>query len=444
MKIQTILRKKYIRRIFRLFYYPYLRNRVKSNLQSTNSVASITYKRGKDILYLRTNLWGRDSVASGAIAHTKGVIEAFARDAKNVCICSPDKFDYIKEDVGYILVNPNEMMSYGHGELADLEYNDLLIPTLVERYQNQKPSFIYQRYGLNNYTGAYLAKKLHIPFVLEYNGSEIWMSHHWGKPLHYEPVAQAIETANFQSADLIIGNAESMEDELVAYGVSRDKICIIPNGVDASRFSPEIDGSSIRSQLGFAKDDVVVSFIGTFGPWHGAEVLAQTISKVCANDPHVRYLFIGGGGSYEQVKEIVKSSGYEDRVKMIGFVPQLEAPLYLAACDILVSPQIPNPDGTPFFGSPTKLFEYMAMGKAIVASNLDQMGRILHDNKTALLSIPGNVESLSNAIVQLAADSDLRSMLGANAREEVVEKYTWDRHVQIILDKLAERFKQCD
>ena len=441
MKIQTILRKKYIRRIFRLFYYPYLRNRVKSNLQSTNSVASITYKQGKDILYLRTNLWGRDSVASGAIAHTKGVIEAFARDAKNVCICSPDKFDYIKEDVGYILVNPNEMMSYGHGELADLEYNDLLIPTLVERYQNQKPSFIYQRYGLNNYTGAYLAKKLNIPFVLEYNGSEIWMSHHWGKPLHYESVAQAIETANFQSADLIIGNAESMIDELVSYGVEKDKICIIPNGVDASRFTPELDGTAIRSKLGFAQDDIVVSFIGTFGPWHGAEVLAQTISKVCAHNPHVRYLYIGGGGSYEQVKEIVKSSGYEDRVMMIGFVPQLEAPSYLAACDILVSPQIPNPDGTPFFGSPTKLFEYMAMGKAIVASNLDQMGRILQDNNTALLSIPGNVESLSNAIVQLAADSDLRSMLGANAREEVVKKYTWDRHVQIILDKLAERFQ---
>ena len=441
MSLQTFLRKRYIRRIFRLFYYPYLRNRVKSNLQSMHSVASITYRKGKDILYLRTNLWGRESVASGAIAHTKGVVEAFARDAKNVCICSPDKFDYIKEDVGYILVNPNEMMSYGHGELADLEYNDLLIPTLVEKYQNQKPSFIYQRYGLNNYTGAYLAKKLNIPFVLEYNGSEIWMSHHWGKTLHYESVAQAIETANFQSADLIIGNAESMEDELVAYGVSRDKICIIPNGVDASRFSPEIDGSAIRSQLGFAKDNVVVSFIGTFGPWHGAEVLAQTISKVCANNPHVRYLFIGGGGSYEQVKEIVKSSGYEDRVRMIGFVPQLEAPLYLAACDILVSPQIPNPDGTPFFGSPTKLFEYMAMGKAIVASDLDQIGRILKDGKTALLATPGNEDSLADCILRLASDSKLRTTLGTNAREDVVKNYTWDTHVQIILDTLAQKFK---
>lgn len=441
MSLQTFLRKRYIRRIFRLCYYPYLRCKVNRYLHTILSSSDVTYTEGKDILYLRTNLWGRDSVASGAIAHTKGVVEAFIRNGKNICICSPDEFDYIKEDVTYLLVNPNGMLSLGNGELADMEYNNLLIPELVNKLQNIKHSFIYQRYGLNNFTGAYLAKKLNIPFVLEYNGSEIWMSHNWGGKLHYESTAQKIETANFKAADLIIGNAESMIDELVSYGVEKDKICIIPNGVDASRFTPELDGTAIRSKLGFAKDDIVVSFIGTFGPWHGAEVLAQTISKVCAHNPHVRYLYIGGGGSYEQVKEIVKSSGYEDRVMMIGFVPQLEAPLYLAACDILVSPQIPNPDGTPFFGSPTKLFEYMAMGKAIVASNLDQMGRILHDNKTALLSIPGNVESLSNAIVRLAVDSDLRSMLGANAREEVVKKYTWDRHVQIILDKLAERFQ---
>ena len=437
MSLQNFLRKKYIRRIFRLFYYPYLRSKVNRYLHSVLSSSNVTCTEGKDILYVRTNLWGRNSVASGAIAHTKGVVEAFVRNGKNICICSPDKFDYIKEDVEYLLVKPNSMLSFGNGELADMEYNTLLIPKLVDKFQNKKPSFIYQRYGLNNFTGAYIAKILKVPFVLEYNGSEIWMSRNWGGKLHYESIAQRIETANFEAADLIVGNAESMVDELVSYGVDKEKICIIPNGVDATRFSPEIDGSAIRSQLGFAKDAIVVSFIGTFGPWHGAEVLAQTISKVCPNNPHVRYLFIGGGGSYEQVKEIVKSSRYEDRVKMIGFVPQLEAPSYLAACDILVSPQIPNPDGTPFFGSPTKLFEYMAMGKAIVASDLDQMGRILQDNKTALLSIPGNVESLSNAIVRLAIDSNLRSMLGANAREEVLKKYTWDIHVKKILEVLS-------
>ena len=100
MSLQTLLRKRYIRRIFRLFYYPYLRSKVYRYLHSLLASSNVTYTEGKDILYLRTNLWGRESVASGAIAHTKGVVEAFARDAKNVCICSPAKFDYIKADVG--------------------------------------------------------------------------------------------------------------------------------------------------------------------------------------------------------------------------------------------------------------------------------------------------------------------------------------------------------
>lgn len=441
MSFQTFIRKRFIRRVFRMCFYPYLRNKVKHNLKFINESASVDqYSEGDSILYLRTNLWGQGSVASGAIAHTKGIIEALVRKGKNVTICSPNEFDYVTEKVNYELFAPEQLTSNGFGELADMEYNNLLIPTLLAKYKNNTPSFIYQRYGLDNYTGAYLAKALKVPFVLEYNGSEVWMSRNWGKPLHYEPIAQEIETTDFMAADLIVGNAESMEDELISYGVPKDKICIIPNGVDASRFKPELDGTEVRAKLGFAPDDIVVTFIGTFGPWHGAEVLAKTISKACAANPHVRYLFIGGGGSYGLVQKTAQSSGYDDRVKMIGFVPQLEAPMYLAASDILVSPQIPNPDGTPFFGSPTKLFEYMAMGKAIVASDLDQIGRILKDGKTALLATPGNEDSLADCILRLASDSKLRTTLGTNAREDVVKNYTWDTHVQIILDTLKNKF----
>ena len=436
MSIRELLRKRFLRRLFRTCYYPFLARMVRRDLRFIRSVPSPVYAEGKDVLYLRTDLWGRRSSASGAIAHTKGVVEAFVHKGKDVCICSPDRFGYITEKVEYELVNPNSMNSFGINELGEMEYNQLIVTRLLSRYRGHKPSFVYQRYGLNNYSGAYAAKKLGVPFVLEYNGSEIWMSQHWGNPLHYEEITKSVEKANFDAADIIVGNAESMADELVSAGVDRKKICIIPNGVDETRFSPSIDGTHIRQQLGYTRDDVVVTFIGTFGPWHGAEVLAQTISAVCAENPKVHYLFIGGGGSIKLVHSIAKSSGFQNHVKMIGFVPQLEAPEYLAASDILVSPQIPNPDGTPFFGSPTKLFEYMAMGKAIVASDLDQMGRILSHNKTALLATPGSAEGLADSILTLAKDEKLRRTLGMNAREEVCEKYTWNIHVQKILDAL--------
>ena len=121
---------------------------------------------------------------------------------------------------------------------------------------------------------------------------------------------------------------------------------------------------------------------------------------------------------------------------MTGLIPQAQGPEYLAACDILVNPTIPNPDGTPFFGSPTKLFEYMAMGKGIVASDLDQMSEILRDGETALLIEPNNIEAVADAMHKLVNNKELREKLGRNAREEVCKNYTWKMHTQKIIDAL--------
>jgi len=121
-----------------------------------------------------------------------------------------------------------------------------------------------------------------------------------------------------------------------------------------------------------------------------------------------------------------------------GLVPQEDGAKYLAACDVLVSPHVPNPDGTPFFGSPTKLFEYMAMGKGIVASRLDQIGEVLEDMTTALLVPPGDVAALANGIARLAGDPALRDRLGAAARRTVLERYTWREHTRRTIDQLAQ------
>ena len=86
---------------------------------------------------------------------------------------------------------------------------------------------------------------------------------------------------------------------------------------------------------------------------------------------------IGDGPGLPDAKRIIEEAGLGAEAHFTGLVEQEEGPEYLAACDILASPHVPNADGSPFFGSPTKLFEYMAMGKAIVASNLDQIGETL-------------------------------------------------------------------
>ncbi len=97
---------------------------------------------------------------------------------------------------------------------------------------------------------------------------------------------------------------------------------------------------------------------------------------------------------------------------------------------------MPNADGTPFFGSPTKLFEYMASGKPIVASDLDQIGDVLRDG-AGLLVRPGDAADLAQGLRVVVDDPDLRSRLGTVARTRAVERYTWRHHTQAVLDALA-------
>src|SRR2546425_9815119 len=93
--------------------------------------------------------------------------------------------------------------------------------------------------------------------------------------------------------------------------------------------------------------------------------------------------------------------------------------------------------GRRFFGSPTKLFEYMAMGKAIVASNLDQLAQVLQHNRTAWLVEPGNTKELTSAITLLAEDPELRERLGRAARATAVEKHSWGQNAQRVLGRIC-------
>lgn len=167
----------------------------------------------------------------------------------------------------------------------------------------------------------------------------------------------------------------------------------------------------------------------------------------------VRFAMIGDGVRMKEVRELIGAPEYSKRVVFIGLVPQADTVKYLAAADILVSPHIRNSDGTRFFGSPTKLFEYMAMAKGIVASDLDQIGEVLstgirvwedtgdrdysNTSATAVLTRPGDVGDLINGLKLLVEWPGLRWQLGLNARAELLRRYTWSHHVAHILETLC-------
>src|SRR5262249_54803683 len=148
---------------------------------------------------------------------------------------------------------------------------------------------------------------------------------------------------------------------------------------------------------------------------------------------------IGDGPLFREVRDEMTARSVEDRVVLSGLVERTQALELLACCDVWVSPHVPNPDGTPFFGSPTKLFEYMGLRKAIVASALGQIGDVLTHEETALLCMPGDVPGVATGIRRLLADPAFRDRLANAAFDLAASEYTWKAHVRRILDALVVR-----
>jgi glycosyltransferase involved in cell wall biosynthesis len=390
-------------------------------------------------VYLRTDhLFGLQS--GGSVGHVAGVLNHLDTFSGKPLLITTDRIPTVRPDIEWQQIWPENRFR-GQKELHYLAFNSPFYQKSLAYVHGQSPSFIYQRYSTYNYAGLRLARTFRVPFVLEYNGSEIWINRHWGTPLHYESIAEQVEMANLKGAHLVVVVSQPMKDELVARGVDEAKILVNPNGVDPERYSPEVDGSVIRTKYGFA-DKVVIGFIGTFGPWHGAEVLAEAFGRLLTAYPayqdKVRLLMIGDGATMTKVKENLTRYHVSEYTVLTGLIPQEEGPKHLAACDILASPHVPNPDGTPFFGSPTKLFEYMAMGKGIVASDLDQIGQVLNHRDTAWMVKPGDAEALMAGLKILIDEPTLRTELGTNARAEAVANYTWRSHTERIIAKLIE------
>jgi glycosyltransferase involved in cell wall biosynthesis len=412
--------------------------------------------RGRRVLYLNANLWF-GLKAGGSVGHISGVTNGFAHEGYDAMFCSASGRLMVDERIPLLqLQAPN---SFGLPWEANYYAFDKRVVAQVEYAAKQfKPSFIYQRMSLANTSGVSLSRRLGVPLVLEYNGSEVWIARNWGKPLKLERAGQLAEDVCFKHAHLLVTVSEALRQDLRARGVEDSRIVVYPNCIDphlfdSAKFS-HTERIELRGRYAIEADATVVTFIGSFGQWHGVPVLASVIRRMIEDDPAwldkhtVRFLLVGDGLKMPEVLGILGDFAKSKYVRVVGMVPQHTAPLHLAASDILSSPHTANVDGSKFFGSPTKLFEYMAMGKAIVASDLDQIGEVLRHSlrvhrlptggpqgasELAVLCKPGSVEEHAAGIRFLVDQPSWRHTLGHNARREALDRYTWSKHVQHIV-----------
>lgn len=395
-------------------------------------------------MYLRTDYWVKIS-SGGSYGHTCYVAKELAATSGGVVCLMANHYALLDElGLHQVVVPPPWQASNEEDLLRAMAY---FVPILKVAVQAVKPTYIYERLCLGNYAGALVSREFGIPYIVEYNGSEISMRRSFdGLGFTHEAAFKLAEEAAFNQATVITVVSAAVGESLVQRGVDPRKILINPNGADPDTYAPAApaERSAIRRELGFSDADRVIGFSGTFGGWHGVDVLAAAIPRICAESPSARWLLIGDGAYKNLVDEAVKTHGLEDRVKSVGRVEQGEGARLLKAVDVFVSPHSSHMVDSRFFGSPTKLFEYMSMAGGIVASDLEQLGEVLSPalrpdqlsaavqvtDQRAILCRPGDVDEFVTAVAYLVASPAIGDALGRNARAAVLDHYSWRRHVE--------------
>lgn len=398
-------------------------------------------------VYLRTDYWVQ-LTSGGSYGHTCYVARELAARSEDFTCLMASHFPMLDQfGLRQVVMPP---ASDSAGEIPLLAATWHYYPILKVAFGMNRPAYIYERLCLGNFAAALISLELAIPYILEYNGSEISMSQSFnGTSLEYERIFVRAEDAAFRQATIVTVVSEVLRESLIARKVDPRKILVNPNGADPVQYAPASAAAreAVRSELGFTSDNRVIGFSGTFGGWHGIDVLAAAVPKICDQAPAARFLLIGDGSHKPMLDEAVAKSGLLDRVRSAGRVPQAEGARLLGACDLFVSPHNRHMVDSRFFGSPTKLFEYMAMGQGIVCSDLEQLGQVLSPalreadfldtdvhvgNERAVLVTPGDVDEFVTAVIALVDRPEVAAALGRNARQAVLETHSWQRHVENI------------
>ena len=244
----------------------------------------------------------------------------------------------------------------------------------------------------------------------------------------------AREAAVWQRADGYVTITRALAEALERRFGTRQKLAVVPDGmrptgpaaVSAGRVSDSTSPADTRPVAGYA---------GHLYAWKGVDILIHAIART----PGIRGLIVGGHTAEPdlgRVRQLASELGIKDRITFTGLVPPSDVAAHLARATVLV---LPNPASaiSTHFTSPLKLFEYMAAGRPIIASDLPAIREVLRDGENALLVEPGSAPAIAAAMQRLIADPQLADRLARTAFADAAA-YTWPRRAERLETLLKE------
>ncbi len=391
------------------------------------AVVAETGDESMNILYhFRTQGTGAEGV------HIAGVAKAFEKLGHHVTFSSPTGIDP-RTSAG-----ANPFTSRKHGllarlaarlpgvlfELLEIAYN---VPAFFRNWRllaRTEAGLLYERHAFFLCSTALLARWRGVPLVVEVNelvGDERVRPDPWLSFL-----ARISDRLTFRLATLVVVVSPHLQRRIVALGVRKERVLVLPNAVAEESLDAPADGAEVRRRLGLA-EAVVIGFVGWFVPWHRLDNLVAQFAALATPHPALRLLLLGDGTLRDELTAQARQLGIADRVIFPGAVPHSEVPAFLAAMDIAVVPH------SNAYRSPIKLFEFMARACAVLAPRVEPVEMVIRHEENGLLFDPESSADLRTQLARLASDPALRARLGQQAARDVRQCHTWCRNAEAVL-----------
>lgn len=302
----------------------------------------------------------------------------------------------------------------------------LVVPLL--RAARVSPDVIYMR-TMHSPLSIFLAKVTQAPLLIEVNGDSYSYYRAQRASAFRLGLINLIDRTNFRYCDKIIPISEGLQEMLWhRYRVPPEKTVLIESATDPELFRP-LDEGVCRQRLGLDPAGRYVGFVGSFFRHQGIDILIDAAPTIVHRLPDVRFLLVGDGVMRRTWAERISKRGLSASFLFTGQVPYSEVPLYIGATELCVAPFLADRGDA----SPLKLFDYLACGRPVVASDI----RPLHDLLSRAQGIasvpPENPEALGKEIVRLLEDQEAARRLGENGRRWVLEAHSWQAAAKRLL-----------
>ncbi len=304
-------------------------------------------------------------------------------------------------------------------------YNAISYRALARAIRRQRPDLIYERYALGNVAGVLAARRFGIPLFLEMN-SPLADERQESGGLTFPRIARRVESYVTRRADCVFTVSEVLRAKLLAAGVPAERVVAAHNAVDPQRFDRSLSSAAAKHRLNLGQRPVI-GFTGFVRGWHRVDRLVEVIAQRPSMLSQAQLLIVGDGDAVPELRVLAAARGVADRLTITGVVQRADLARYIAAFDIAIQP------GSPAYASPLKLFEYMAMEKAIIMPDLPSIREVVRPDVEALLFRHDSDAELAAAVQALLENGALRQRLGRAAYARLVSQgYTWERNAERI------------